>query len=261
MNKQLSQLDYMDVAQFLNCEVAAIKAVASVEAGKGGGFLVNGKPKILFESRWFNRLTKGKYLNSHPHLATVTWINNYSGGTQEYSRLEQASSLNLRAALKSTSWGMFQVLGANHSIVGWLDLLDFVEDMFKSERKHLDSFVGFIEHNSLEDELRNKDWASFARVYNGPGYKKNKYDEKMAQSYEFYKTRPSLVSELGIRMLRLTQPPMIGNDIKKVQKYLEIAEDGVYGPDTHWAVIEFQEKNNLIADGIIGFNTLAKLGI
>lgn len=267
MPKLLSQLDYMDAAKSLKCEVAAIKAVASVEAGKGGGFLSNNKPKILFESRWFNKLTNGKYTKSHPNLATETWVHNYYGGTQEYSRLEQACFLNLRAALKSTSWGMFQVLGANHNVVGWLDLLDFVDDMFKTERMHLDSFVGFIKHNNLDDELQNKDWAGFARIYNGPGFKKNNYDNKMAQSYEFYKTRPSLVSELGIRILKLKQPPMVGEDVRQVQNRLaktlgiDIVKDGVYGTDTYNAVIEFQEKTNLIADGITGFNTKARLGI
>ncbi len=104
MNKQLSQIDYIEAAKQLKCEVAAIKAVASVEAGKDGGFLNNGKPKILFESRWFNKLTENKYIQSHPHLSTKKWIPNYYGEEKEYTRLEEASSLNLRAALKSTSW-------------------------------------------------------------------------------------------------------------------------------------------------------------
>jgi hypothetical protein len=30
----------------------------------------------------------------------------------------------------------------------------------------------------------NKDWAKFARGYNGPGYAQNAYDVKLAQAYE-----------------------------------------------------------------------------
>ena len=47
-------------ANALGCEVAAIKAVAEVEAA-GVGFHASGEPKILFERHWFSRLTKGRY--------------------------------------------------------------------------------------------------------------------------------------------------------------------------------------------------------
>jgi len=258
MSKLLTSQDYIDVAKILNCEVAAIKAVSSVEAGKGGGFLSNGKPKILFESRWFNKLTNNSYLKTHPHLATKRWVRNYYGGTKEYHRLNEAILLNIRAALKSTSWGMFQILGVNHNIVGSVDLLDFVEDMYKSEKKHLDAFVGFIQYNNLEDELQQKNWAGFARVYNGPGYKKNKYDEKMAKSYAFYSNRPSLAED---RTIYLKSPLMWGTDIKKVQEKLGLLVDGLYGLKTKEAVIAFQFEHNLISDGIVGSNTLAKMGI
>jgi hypothetical protein len=32
--------------------------------------------------------------------------------------------------------------------------------------------------------LRDKDWAGFARRYNGPAYAENKYDEKLSAAYE-----------------------------------------------------------------------------
>lgn len=258
MSKLLTSQDYIDAAKILECEVAAIKAVASVEAGKGGGFLSNDKPKILFESRWFNKLTNSKYLKSHSHLATKRWVRNYYGGEREYIRLNEAILLNIRAALKSSSWGMFQVLGANHNIVGWLDLLSFVEDMYKNERKHLDAFVGFIQYNNLEVKLQNKDWPGFADVYNGPGYKKHNYDGKMAKSYAFYSNRPDLAEDTPIF---LREPFMRGTDIKEIQKKLGLLEDGLYGPNTQRAVITFQIENNLIADGIVGSNTLNKMGL
>lgn len=37
--------------------------------------------------------------------------------------------------------------------------------------------------------------------------------------------------------------------------------DGVYGPKTRAAVISFQKKNNLVADGIVGSKTAAALGM
>ena len=35
--------------------------------------------------------------------------------------------------------------------------------------------------------IKDKDWTSFARNYNGPDYKKNKYDSKMQVAYEALK--------------------------------------------------------------------------
>lgn len=39
----------------------------------------------------------------------------------------------------------------------------------------------------MYDALRNKDWATFARCYNGSGYAVNKYDEKLKAAYEKFK--------------------------------------------------------------------------
>jgi two-component sensor histidine kinase len=50
----LTEEDYKRAARRLGCSVAAIKAVAEVEA-PGSGFLPDGRPKILFERHIFRR--------------------------------------------------------------------------------------------------------------------------------------------------------------------------------------------------------------
>ena len=49
----------------------------------------------------------------------------------------------------------------------------------------------------------------------------------------------------------------------KLQKwgYLKGAADGVFGQDTYEAVVHFQRKNGLTADGVVGDATFAALGI
>ena len=64
---QISESAFKSAALQLDCEVAAIKAVASVES-LGSPFLSNGQPKILFEAHIFHRLTKGKYSKTHPNI-------------------------------------------------------------------------------------------------------------------------------------------------------------------------------------------------
>jgi peptidoglycan hydrolase-like protein with peptidoglycan-binding domain len=50
-----------------------------------------------------------------------------------------------------------------------------------------------------------------------------------------------------------------GDEVKRAQKALGITADGSYGPQTRQAVIDFQTKNNLKADGIIGDQTLSMM--
>lgn len=61
-----------------------------------------------------------------------------------------------------------------------------------------------------------------------------------------------------------------GAAVKRVQKHLrdvyplyahDLAVDGIFGPGTEAAVKEFQRRSGITADGIVGKNTWAKLGI
>ena len=63
------------------------------------------------------------------------------------------------------------------------------------------------------------------------------------------------------RVLKLTQPMMLGDDVKAVQTALGVAADGVYGANTASAVSAFQRSKGLGADGVVGPATLAALGL
>lgn len=61
-------------------------------------------------------------------------------------------------------------------------------------------------------------------------------------------------------------PPVLkkgskGEWVKKMQKVLGATPDGDFGPGTEKAVKEWQAKNGLTADGVVGPKTLAKMGI
>ena len=183
----LTAADYRRAAEFLGCEPAAIQAVDRVESG-GSGFLRDGMtPKILFEAHLFARLTGGRFNESHPHLSSPNWNRSlYKGGLAEHDRLKEAADLDRSAALQSASWGRYQILGSNWRECGFPNLQAFINAMYQSESAHLYAFVAFVRHRGLADELQRKDWAGFARGYNGPGYLQNKYDTKLAQAYAQY---------------------------------------------------------------------------
>lgn len=182
----LKQQDFDRAAAQIGCEEAAIRAAADVESGGRSGFLKNGRPKIPFELRWFQKFTAGRYDGSHPNISMSTLVRNYGGGAKEFDRFEEAIALYREAALKSASWGKFQILEVNQKCCGFDTVEDYVVAQLDSEGAHLDAFVAFVISNRLDDELRDKRWTDFAASYNGPGYRQNSYDGKMAEAYAKY---------------------------------------------------------------------------
>lgn len=179
----LTQDDYLRAANTLNCDIEEIRAFAKVES-RGSGFLPDGRPVILFERHIFNRLLKAKGMSCDDTSICSSKSGGYLGGVREHDRLGKAIAVDKESALQSASWGMFQCMGFNWKVCGYASLQDFINAAHRSEKYHLDMFVGFIKsNNKLLTAVRNKDWPTAARIYNGPGYKKNNYDVKLAQAY------------------------------------------------------------------------------
>ncbi|MER9070947.1 N-acetylmuramidase family protein [Mesorhizobium sp. M0902] len=57
------------------------------------------------------------------------------------------------------------------------------EAMMADEALQLGAAIDFIVANRLDGNLRNHDWAAFAKGYNGAGYRKNAYDTRLAEAY------------------------------------------------------------------------------
>ena len=180
----LEDKDIAEVAAVLVCDVAAVQAVCDVEAA-GAGFLPDGRPKILFEAHVFGRLTDHQYDDEHPNISAPHWDRSLYGkpGAHQYDRLAEAIALDETAALKSASWGMFQVMGMNYKACGFATVQDFVNAMVQSERAQLDAFASFCRSSSAANSLRTHNWAAFARTYNGPGQVEF-YAAKLQEAFE-----------------------------------------------------------------------------
>ena len=189
--KTLNESDFQRAATKLGCHVAAVKAVCEVEA-PNGGFDASGEPRILFEGHKFSALTKGRYDKTHPTISYPKWVRTFyaKGPTSdarnagEHQRLAEASALDRPAALMSASWGKFQIMGANYGSCGYPTLQGFINAMYAGVDGHFAAMVGFIRSDAdMVRALRRHDWASFARLYNGPAFRQNKYDSKLADAY------------------------------------------------------------------------------
>lgn len=186
-------MDYSKAAQLLGVEESAVKAIASVESA-GDGFITdkngNKLPKILFERHvMFKRLRDFTSIKSADMAAKYPDIVNpspggYKGEWAEHERLDRAVKIDRVTALESASWGRFQVLGMHWKVLGYPSVQAFVNDAY-TEDGQLNIFIKFIQADKrLVKALKEKDWTTFARIYNGPSYQINKYDLKMKAEYE-----------------------------------------------------------------------------
>lgn len=189
--KTLTEQDYARAAEQLDCQVAVIRAVAEVES-PGSGFLPDGRCKVLFEGHIFFRETKGRYAETHPTLCFKKWTRAHYAkgksaderGAREIGRLAQAMVLDRIAALKSASYGGFQIMGFNHRKCMYPSVEMLYLAMQKDAASHLDAFCHLIKSFGLAGALRRREWAVFAKRYNGPAYRENDYDGKMARAYK-----------------------------------------------------------------------------
>lgn len=179
----LSISDYKRASAALGCSVAAVVAITRVESPRGP-FLPDGRPTLLFERHKFHQHTRGRFSAAHPDISSSKPGGYGAAGTHQHDRMGRAAKLDRDAALKSASWGAFQIMGENYKQAGHGTLQQFVNAMYRSASDQLDCFVNFIRNDQrLLRAIRELDWATFARVYNGPAYRQNRYDEKLAAEY------------------------------------------------------------------------------
>lgn len=181
--RTLEDYHYRTAADLLLVETAVIRAVAQVEAGPHGAFLDTGEPTILFERHIFSRQTQGRFDESHPDLSNPT-PGGYGSVSAQHGRLARAVELDREAGLKSASYGLFQIMGFNHIAAGHPTLQGFINSMYASALEHLLAMVRFCQFHKLDRHLRNKDWAAFARGFNGPAFRRNRYSEKLEAAYK-----------------------------------------------------------------------------
>lgn len=172
---------------------AALLAVIETESGGVTSALVNGRqePLIRFEGHYFDKRVvamkraeaRAKGLAS-PKAGVVK---NPASQQARWDRLlTPAMLLDTQAAYESCSWGVGQVMGSHWKALGHASVLALVNEARSGFEGQARLMLRFIEANGLQPALKRRDWPAFARAYNGPGYKANRYDVKMASAFARY---------------------------------------------------------------------------
>lgn len=260
---RLSPGDIDAEAAQLGVHPAIVRAVIDVESA-GAGFLPDGRPKILFEAHVFHFLTGGRFGQSN--ISAPAWDRSLygPGGAHQYERLAQAIDLDRTSALKSASWGLFQILGLNYGACGHRDVESFVAAQPTGERAQLRAFAIFVTSRGLAAFLQAAppQFAAFARRYNGASYAVHEYDLKLAAAWRKWLARdragdnpaPRTAPDLHYATLQLDS---FGTGVVELQRRLvalgaEIVVDGDFGPETMAAVVAVQKSQGLAPDGIVG---------
>lgn len=192
MLNETKRLTIAEVARTLKVEPAALAAVVEVESGGRVQALVEGKPEplIRFEGHYFDRRLAGdrrerarKEGLAAPQAGV---IHNPASQAARWQMLRQAAEIDCKAAYESTSWGVGQVMGAHWAWLGYPSVDALVEEAREGLAGQLRLMARYIEKAGLAEALRAHDWAAFARGYNGPAYRRNRYDTKLAAAYTIY---------------------------------------------------------------------------
>lgn len=206
------------VGDVLSVDPALLASVMVVES-KGTPFGPDGRPIIRFENHLFwdrwGKSNEDKYAlhfrygvdsNGKPRPDKVRskghyfrsdvsgpWVEMHPAGSQSVSQSIEwdvfsfASNLSSESAVKSTSFGLGQVLGSNFVQAGYSDQDLFVKDM-ADEKLQILAMLEFIKNgSSMWDSLIKKDFFAFAQTYNGPGQPKV-YGDLIKKNYETAKT-------------------------------------------------------------------------
>jgi hypothetical protein len=244
----LSETGFTAVTDLLGVEPAALWACLRVETS-GCGFMSDRRPGILFERHIFHRQTNGRFDQTAPEVSNASPGGYGAGGAHQYDRLAAAIALDRRAALRSASWGIGQVMGFHAETLGFADVEALVAAMVKAEDDQLRAMAGFIKTSGLDRAMQNKDWTAFARGYNGSNFAINQYDTKLAQQFAQLVARG--LPDLGIRSAQL---------LLMYRGFDPGPVDGLMGNRTRTALSEFQATAGLAVTGLADDATLARLG-
>ena len=219
--------DFAAIAAEYKVPEATLRAVCEVESS-GKGLHTSGAVSALYEPHVAYRNTSGAMRDRlvRAGLAYEKWKRSYPKSS--YPRIDQCAKIaGIEVACRSSSWGLPQILGENYADAGYKSAEEMVRDFTKGEPGQVRAMIRFIKADrDMWFAMLNHDWAAFAYRYNGPGYRANAYDTKLAEAHKKWSKR------LGTTIVSTTAPgPMPPAPTRELKKDLEKEYDDT---EQHW---------------------------
>jgi len=170
----------------IGIDQAVAVAVIAVESG-GSGMGPDGRMVIRFENHLFwsfwgkanpaaynqhfvfdqHTTWKGHQYRPQPN---GPWLMVHQNQNSEWAAFNLASTLAAAAAKESISMGLTQILGSNCRAIGYASPDAMFAAFAADEKFQLLGFFNFVKNDQRQiAALQNRDYAGFARIYNGPG--------------------------------------------------------------------------------------------
>ncbi|MCW4114362.1 N-acetylmuramidase domain-containing protein [Aurantimonas sp. MSK8Z-1] len=255
------RLDVYEAARRLSEEYGVpaghVAAIIKVESN-GVVSTPEGLPLIRWEGHYFYRLLSGskrdRAVKAGLASPKVGGLKNPRPQDRRYEMLGSARDIDAEAAVSSTSWGLGQFMGAHWQALGYASAEALRLEAMSGLEGQARLMMRYVRAFGLLDELRAGEWSAFARGYNGPGYRKNRYDEKMAAAA----AEDGGVVATGDGILRLGSR---GARVRELQALLvragvSLKIDGDFGPSTKTVVRRLQKARRLAVDGVVGPETM-----
>lgn len=241
-----------------NLDPAGLLAVAEVESGGKPFAVVDGRnePLIRWEGHYFDRLLnaadRAKARKAGLASSTAGAVANPNSQAARWAMLARASEINAEAAFSSCSWGVGQVMGAHWEWLGFSSVTELVNLCRRDAAGQIELMAKFIVKAGLAGALRAREWETFAKGYNGPGFRKNAYHTKMAAAYKRWKSGDAVVRPGADKTVLELQQRLVAHGFK-------VDVEGIRGKQTEAALKAFQKAKGLVVDGVAGSATWAAL--
>ena len=243
---------------------AALLSVVEFETN-GAPFEVDGRtPTLLYERHVaFREAAKvGKNIQSafiKAGLAIPRWSKSTQYKDERTSALRlalitRARALHEEVTNASASWGLGQTLGNQFEELGFESATDLVEYMTEGGlTAQIKVLIAEIKAKSLVKALNTKDFATFARRYNGASYAQNQYDTRMAAAFKRWsrklETVTTRVAQPAYQSLSKRQIELVQTKLVQLGYTMVGRVDGKWGTNTTAAMNAFQAYEGLPETG------------
>jgi len=248
---------------------SALLAVVECETS-GKPFEQDGHtPSLLFERhKFYSELQKHEPSKLKKAISLGLAIPKWSRSTQYKDQgtsagrlavIAKARAVDEEVANRAASWGLGQTMGFNAERLKYENATHMVGELSRGIAEQIDALVREIKTDHLDKYLVAKNWASFAKGYNGVGYKQNNYDTRMAAADARWQRRLEQIENgeyqpkpgRTITLVYQTKLKELGFNVGKV--------DGDWGDLTTGACSAFQRREGLKITGHPNDETTAVL--